>query len=108
MEFQDIPSADERFMVELEFVSLLSNPKYLNHLASNKYFQDAAFMRFLKYLRYWKNPEYLVYLAFPQCLQILDALIDNPGFRESLLHIPFVEMLNTQMLDHWLAGQQKA
>ena len=91
-----IPSDDERFLIELEFVQNLSNPKYLSYLAQNKYFQDASFMEFLKYLRYFKEPEYLRHLIFPVCIPFLDALIDNARFRQDLLSPVFIEHIHAQ------------
>jgi mediator of RNA polymerase II transcription subunit 31 len=91
-----IPSDDERFLIELEFVQNLSNAKYLSYLAQNKYFQDPSFMEFLRYLRYFKEPEYLRHLIFPACLPFLDALIDNPRFRQELLSPVFIEHIHAQ------------
>jgi mediator of RNA polymerase II transcription subunit 31 len=91
-----IPPDDERFLVELEFVQNLSNAKYLSYLAQNKYFNDPSFMEFLRYLRYFKEPEYLRHLIFPACLPFLDALIDNPRFRQELLSPVFIEHIHAQ------------
>ena len=91
-----IPPDDERFLIELEFVQNLSNAKYLSYLAQNKYFQDPKFMEFLRYLRYFKEPEYLRHLIFPACLPFLDALIDNPRFRQELLSPVFIEHIHAQ------------
>lgn len=91
-----IPPDDERFLIELEFVQNLSNAKYLSYLAQNKYFQDPSFMEFLRYLRYFKEPEYLRHLIFPACLPFLDALIDNPRFRQELLSPVFIEHIHAQ------------
>ena len=93
---------DNRFEIELEFIQNLSNFKYLNYLAINKYFDDPTFIDFLKYLRYWKQAEYTKYLLFPQCLAILDALIDNPSFRRDLLYDHFINYAHAQQGNHWL------
>ena len=95
---------EDRFMLELEFLSLLSNPKYLHYLAQNKYLEDPAFLNFLRYLRYWKRSEYLIFVAFPQALQILDALVDQETFRENLKLSHFVEALHEQIHSHWILG----
>jgi mediator of RNA polymerase II transcription subunit 31 len=91
-----IPPDGERFLIELELVQNLSNAKYLSYLAQNKYFQDPSFMEYLRYLRYFKEPEYLRHLIFPACLPFLDALIDNPRFRQELLSPVFIEHIHAQ------------
>ena len=98
----NVPSKEERFNIELEFVQNLANPKYLNHLAQNGYFEQESFIAFLKYLRYWKEPEYIVYLIFPQCLAFLDALIENPAFRRELALPRFIEFVHLQQGTHWM------
>ena len=97
-----VPSSEDRFYIELEFVQNLSNPKYLNHLAQSGYFEQEGFINFLKYLRYWKNPEYIKHLIFPQCLAFLDALIENPSFRRELALPQFVEFVHQQQGCHWM------
>jgi mediator of RNA polymerase II transcription subunit 31 len=91
-----IPPNNERFFIELELVQNLSNAKYLSYVVQNKYFQDPSFMVFLRYLRYFKEPEYLRHLIFPACLAFLDALIDNPRFRQELLSPVFIEHIHAQ------------
>ena len=91
-----LPSDEERFLIELEFIQNLSNPKYLSYLAENKYFQDPTFMEFLRYLRYFKEPEYLCHLIFPACLTFLDELIENGRFRQELLSPAFIEQIHAQ------------
>ena len=98
---------DERFLIELEFVQNLCNPKYLQYLAQNRYFQDETFMNFLRYLRYFKEVEYLRHLVFPQCLVFLDVLIDNPQFVEDLTSTFFVEHLHAQQGLYWQHGSAK-
>ena len=93
---ETVPSDDERFLIDLEFVQNLSNPKYLSYLAQNKYFQDAGFMKYLEYLRYFKDPKYLRHLLFPTCLRFLDELIDNSKFRQELLSPVFIEHIHAQ------------
>ena len=91
-----LPSDEERFLIELEFIQNLSNPKYLSYLAQNKYFQDESFMAFLKYLRYFKEPQYLRHLIFPVCLTFLDELIGNVRFRQELLSPAFIDYIHAQ------------
>ena len=92
---------DERFLVELEFVQNLANPKYLQYLAQNRYFQDDQFMNFLRYLRYFQQVEYARHLVFPQCLAFLDALVSRPQFVEDLANPFFVEHLHAQQGLFW-------
>lgn len=70
----NIPPDTERFLIELEFVQNLSNPKYLLYLSKSNYFKDPEFINFLIYLQYFKKPEFLCHLIFPQCLAFLDAV----------------------------------
>ena len=91
-----LPSDEERFLIDVEFIQNLSNPKYLSYLAQNKYFQDSSFMEYLKYLRYFKEPEYTCHLIFPTCLTFLDELIENTRFRHELLSPAFIEHIHAQ------------
>ena len=91
-----LPADEERFLIELEFIQNLSNPKYLSYLAQNRYFQDASFMEFLKYLQYFKEPKYLRHLIFPTCLTFLDELIKNAHFRHELLSPAFIDHIHAQ------------
>ena len=52
-----------RFELELEFVQCLSNPLYLNDLATKKRFDDPRFIQYLKYLQYFAEPRYIKYLS---------------------------------------------
>lgn len=45
-----------------QFVQALSNPLYIQHLASQKYFEDEDFVRYLDYLQYFKEPKYIKFL----------------------------------------------
>ncbi|CAD0096420.1 unnamed protein product [Aureobasidium mustum] len=46
-----------RFELELEFVQCLSNPLYLNHLATQKLLDDPEFIAYLSYLQYFARTE---------------------------------------------------
>lgn len=96
--------AEDRFYLELEFVQNLSNPSYLHCLAGRGLLEDRCFLNFLRYLRYWKDPSYSVHLLFPQCLAVLDQLLDNPSFRKELLLPQFVEYIHQQQGLHWMRG----
>ncbi|KAK5173894.1 Mediator of RNA polymerase II transcription subunit 31 [Saxophila tyrrhenica] len=75
-----------RFEIELEFVQSLSNPQYLNYLASQKYFESEEFVAYLEYLQYWREPEYLKYLQYPgPTLKVLELLQEERFRREILI-----------------------
>lgn len=74
-----------RFELELEFVTALASPLYLNHLASLKLLANPQFIAYLAYLRYWMRPEYVKYLAYPgPTLKALE-LLQQERFRADIL-----------------------
>lgn len=91
-----------RLLIEAEFVQNLSNPKYLNYLAQQGYLDQPNFLNYLKYLRYWKEPEYMRHLVFPQCLDFLDALIEDARFRRELTVGRFIEFMHQQQGLLWM------
>jgi mediator of RNA polymerase II transcription subunit 31 len=98
----ELPS--DRFDIELEFVQSLASPAYLHFLATQGYFQDAAFMAFLRYLKYWKKPEYARFLTYPHCLFFLDLLCretDGDTFRRELSNVSFRNYLHEQQFYNW-------
>ncbi len=82
---------DQKFLKDLEFLQNLTNIRYLQHLALNRYFDDPNFIEYLKYLRYFKQPQYSMFVYYPECYDFLDALIEKPSFRENLLNDHFVD-----------------
>jgi mediator of RNA polymerase II transcription subunit 31 len=97
-----LPASEaERFLIELEFIQNLSNPKYLQQLANGRHFNDPNFTEYLKYLRYFKEPKYLRHVVFPQCLAVLDALIENPAFVKALSNPQFIDELHLQQGLFW-------
>lgn len=66
-----------KFEKELEFVQLLCNPDYLKWLHAEKYFSNPEFKEFLKYLLYFKDEKYLKFLIYPQCIPILELLLQD-------------------------------
>ncbi|KAI5181646.1 mediator of RNA polymerase II transcription subunit 31 [Nematocida sp. AWRm80] len=90
-----------RFQRELEFVQCLTNPQYLQYLYQNDYFSKKEFKEYLIYLRYWKEPKYSKYLLFPQCLNILDLLIDSEEFVNSLKYKQMTDLLAIQQYLLW-------
>ena len=74
-----------RFELELEFVQSLGNPRYLNHLASQKLLQDPAFVAYLEYLQYFTKQEYVKFLNYPgPTLKALE-LLQQERFRAEIL-----------------------
>ncbi|TVY31327.1 Mediator of RNA polymerase II transcription subunit, partial [Lachnellula subtilissima] len=67
------------------FVQSLSSPLYLNHLASQKYLENPAFVAYLSYLQYWALPHYAKYLMYPgPTLKNLE-LLQQERFRADVL-----------------------
>lgn len=96
-------TAVPRFTIELEFVSCLANPMYLQYLGTNFHHLlnppdtgdskepdpncDAnKFARYLKYLLYWKTPEYSRYLTHPAATIRNLELLQYQSFRSSVQH----------------------
>ncbi|CAF9943279.1 MAG: suppressor of hpr1 [Alectoria fallacina] len=74
-----------RFELELEFVSMLSSPLYLNHLAALKLLQAPDFVAYLKYLQYWTRPEYITFLSYPGPTIRALELLQEERFRREVL-----------------------
>ncbi|KAM0802085.1 SOH1-domain-containing protein [Usnea florida] len=74
-----------RFELELEFVTMLSSPLYLNHLASLKLLQAPDFQAYLAYLAYWTRPEYVKFLSYPGPTIRALELVREERFREEIL-----------------------
>ncbi|ORY03796.1 SOH1-domain-containing protein [Basidiobolus meristosporus CBS 931.73] len=91
----------ERFQVELEFVQCLANPWYLNYLAQQEYFKNAAFLNYLEYLQYWKKPEYAKFVVYPHALYFLDML-QRESFREAILKQEVATFVHQRQYYHWL------
>ncbi|EPQ65050.1 BgtA-20957 [Blumeria graminis f. sp. tritici] len=82
-----------RFEIELEFVQALASPLYLNHLASQKYFENPAFIAYLQYLQYWSRPPYSQFLTYPgPTLKNLE-LLQQERFRTDILSPEIVKMM---------------
>lgn len=47
-----------------QFVQMLSNPLYLQHLASQKLLDNEDFIAYLSYLQYFREPKYLPFLMY--------------------------------------------
>jgi mediator of RNA polymerase II transcription subunit 31 len=92
---------ETRFRRELEFLSCLANPEYLQYLSDNRYFEDERFVRYLDYLQYWHTPPYRKYILFPHCLHFLQ-LLQESEFRKAFQSEPsFLHQLIVQQKLHW-------
>ncbi|KAI9349489.1 mediator complex, subunit Med31, partial [Zopfochytrium polystomum] len=89
-----------RCMMELEFVQCLANPKYLQFLAQQRYFNDPAFLNYLKYLDYWRRPEYSKLIVYPYCLEML-ANLQHPSFRAAVASENAVQLIHQKEFYHW-------
>ncbi|KAK3393160.1 SOH1-domain-containing protein [Podospora didyma] len=97
-----------RFELELEFVSMLANPKYLNHLASRKFFEKPEFIAYLKYLQYWTRPPYLKYLQWPgPTLKHLE-LLQQEKFRQDIISPDLVQALIAEGMKTGVEWHRKA
>jgi mediator of RNA polymerase II transcription subunit 31 len=86
-----------------QFVQSLSSPFYLNHLASQKYLEQPAFIAYLHYLQYWSHPPYLKYLTYPgPTLKNLE-LLQQEKFRADILAPDTVARL---VDEGWKAGME--
>ncbi|KAI6830886.1 hypothetical protein KC340_g7891 [Hortaea werneckii] len=82
-----------RFELELEFVQALSNPLYVHYLATQKLFEDDAFVRYLDYLQYFREPKYMRFLQYPgPTLRMLD-LLQQDQFRKDAISPALIDDL---------------
>ncbi|CBQ69913.1 related to mediator complex subunit soh1 [Sporisorium reilianum SRZ2] len=89
------------FSRDLEFLSSLANPYYLNHLALSGVLSSAAFRRYLKHLDYFRHPRYVKYLQYPQALHFLDLLQNEEEFRLACRDPAFVGEVMAKQVGHW-------
>jgi mediator of RNA polymerase II transcription subunit 31 len=68
-----------------QFVTLLSSPLYLNHLATQKLLSQPAFIAYLAYLRYWSQPPYVTFLRYPGPTLKMLELLQVERFRREVL-----------------------
>lgn len=59
------------------------SPDYIKFLSRKGYLKEQAFLRYLEYLLYWKEPEYLKLLQQPNCIDVLEMLLE-PEVREEI------------------------
>ncbi|GAC75543.1 transcriptional regulator SOH1 [Moesziomyces antarcticus T-34] len=89
------------FSRDLEFVSSLANPFYLNHLALSGVLASPSFLRYLKHLDYFRHPRYVKYLQYPHALHMLDLLQSEPDFRLACRDPAFVGEVMAKQVAHW-------
>lgn len=105
---------DQRFQLELEFVMLLCNPLYLQHLSHSKsttnppvpLLQCKEFINYLKYLQYFNEPVYAKYVEFPYALEILQ-LMQNAGFRGVCGDVESVRRIHERQFGNWESGRRE-
>lgn len=93
-------SQDARFALELEFVMSLANPRYIHHLAKEKFLDDPSFVAYLAYLQYWREPAYARFLHYPHALYFLGQL-QRPEFRKAMANPRAAEHVFSQQFFHW-------
>ncbi|KAJ9620632.1 suppressor of hpr1 [Taxawa tesnikishii (nom. ined.)] len=93
-----------RFELELEFVQSLSNPHFLQHLATQKLFDDPAFVAYLGYLQYWSEPKYIRYLSWPGPTVRALELLQQEQFRRDILLPDVASRLINEGLEAITAG----
>jgi len=57
----------------------------MNFLASQKFFDDPAFIAYLDYLQYFKQPQYTKYLSYPAPTLKALQLLQQEKFRKDVL-----------------------
>ncbi|GAA6036711.1 hypothetical protein JCM8097_003441 [Rhodosporidiobolus ruineniae] len=101
-----------RFETELEFVSALANPFYLQSLAQQGLFDSEPFLNYLTYLLYFRQLRYARFLQYPQTLHHLQ-LLTAPGsagesFRKALKEQPLVaQELAGKQIAHWASWRER-
>jgi mediator of RNA polymerase II transcription subunit 31 len=87
-----------------QFVQCLASPRYLNHLAVQKYFENPAFVAYLNYLQYWSHPPYTKFLNYPgPTLKNLE-LLQQERFRKDIMDGNFVATLEQEVYEKGLKG----
>ena len=66
-----------RLQYDYDFIQGLVSPDYLKYLSRKGYFQDEAFLNYLRYLQYWRKPEFMKLLQQPQCVDVVEMLLQD-------------------------------
>ncbi|BGO92538.1 hypothetical protein NBRC10512_000456 [Rhodotorula toruloides] len=97
-----------RFETELEFVSCLANPFYLQSLAQQGLFDSEPFLNYLTYLLYFRQPTYSRFLQYPQSLHQLTLLTSSAPFRKALKEQPLLaQEWAGKMVAHWAGWRER-
>ncbi|KAJ8293714.1 Mediator of RNA polymerase II transcription subunit 31 [Rhodotorula toruloides] len=97
-----------RFETELEFVSCLANPFYLQSLAQQGLFDSEPFLNYLTYLLYFRQPTYSRFLQYPQSLHHLTLLTSSASFRKALKEQPLLaQEWAGKMVAHWAVWRER-
>ena len=77
---------------DIEFLQMLTHPKYITFLIANGYLDDPQFLKYLTHLEYLKDPRYpshsppdpcnpstIKLIEYPICWRVL-ALLQTPAF----------------------------
>ncbi|UZJ52284.1 hypothetical protein CBS101457_001604 [Exobasidium rhododendri] len=96
----------QRFTIELEFLSSLSSPPYLTYLHSLGSFQSPSFLRYLAYLHQtWSQPQYLKYVRYPNAILLCKALVDSPEFRNMIARDGWEGEMSKQIIRQWAGSR---
>ncbi|BGP01153.1 suppressor of hpr1 [Rhodotorula toruloides] len=97
-----------RFETELEFVSCLANPFYLQSLAQQGLFDSEPFLNYLTYLLYFRQPTYSRFLQYPQSLHHLTLLTSSSSFRKAMKEQPLLaQEWAGKMVAHWAGWRER-
>ncbi|TKA24412.1 hypothetical protein B0A50_06732 [Salinomyces thailandicus] len=96
-----------RFELELEFAQALSNPLYVQYLATQKYFEDENFIRYLDYLQYFREPRYLKFLQYPGPTLRMLELLQQEQFRKDAISPALTQALLENGFEAATAGLSK-
>lgn len=96
-----------RFIADLEFVTLLSNPDYLEYLATSPegYFEKPEFIRYLHYLGYMFKIGTNFPLPNPSVLAFLQ-LVQSPTFRKHLKYTKTMNEIREAQHFHWSSSRE--
>ena len=86
------------FELDLEFIQLLCNPEYLKWLNNEDWFEKEEFLDYLKRLLYFKKDKFRKFLVYPQCIEILEEILQD---KEILNDDHFIQKLEKQQFYLW-------
>ncbi|PWN54141.1 SOH1-domain-containing protein [Violaceomyces palustris] len=98
-------SNQSNFSRDLEFLSSLANPFYLNSLALQGHLEDPSFLRYLRHLNYFRHPSYAKFLLYPQALHFLE-LLQYPEFRQIVRDPVWANDTASKQIAHWATWRE--